>query len=96
MTTASAVIPADLRTDVEALSNYHDMHHELRRTDRLLATSGRHRPGRPATLADYKTLKTSGLCPAPRPSSEIAVGDPLAGHPRGYQPPQPGPRSFVR
>ena len=33
MTTASAVIPAHLRTDVEALWNYHDMHHELRRTD---------------------------------------------------------------
>ncbi|MFE9694604.1 hypothetical protein, partial [Micromonospora sp. NPDC005806] len=34
----------------------------------LLATFGRHRPGRPATLWDYQTMKTSGLRPEPRPS----------------------------
>jgi uncharacterized SAM-binding protein YcdF (DUF218 family) len=44
MTTASAVIPAHLRTDVEALWNYHDMHHELRRTDAGIGL-GSHDPG---------------------------------------------------
>ncbi|SCG48174.1 hypothetical protein GA0070613_1661 [Micromonospora inositola] len=62
----------------------------------LLATFGRHRPGRPATLRNDQTMKTSGLRPEPRPSSEMPPAAHLAGHHKGYQPPRTGTRSFVR
>ncbi|MEV1289972.1 hypothetical protein, partial [Micromonospora sp. NPDC049679] len=59
----------------------------------LLATSGRHRPGRPATLTEHKTLKTLGSAQT-RPLLGDQGADPLAGHHKGYQPPRTGPRSF--
>jgi hypothetical protein len=44
MTNTAAAIPAHLRDDVETLWAYHDMHHELRRTDVGIGL-GSHDPG---------------------------------------------------
>jgi hypothetical protein len=50
--------------------------------------------GLPPALGHTAPHGAPGLRPEPRPSSEISLADPLAGHHKGYQPPRTGPRSF--